>query len=413
MIETLPYRTADVPGLGGRIKARPEDFVVEELPLYEPADEGTHTFFALEKCGVATMPAIREIARALGVPHRHFGYAGLKDADALTTQTVSIEHVPPERLLALDLPRIRIRWARHHRNKLKLGHLRGNRFRIRLRDAAPGRLADARALLDRLAREGVPNYFGEQRFGVRGDTWVLGRALLCQDWDELIRNMLGRPTERDHGGVLEARRRFEQGDYEAAARAWPYTFRDERKACQTLARTDGDTKRAAYGIDKPLKRLYISAYQSYLFNRVVAERVDTLDTLLSGDLAYRHAGGAVFRVEDPAVEQPRADAFEISPSGPLFGYRMTEPEGRAAEIEASVLQAEGLAPGDFRAAGAHKVKGARRPLRIRPQDAAVESGEDELGPYYEFRFGLEPGAYATMVLRELCEPCTPAREDAS
>jgi tRNA pseudouridine13 synthase len=131
---------------------------------------------------------------------------------------------------------------------------------------------------------------------------------------------------------------------------------------------------------------------------------------MSGDLAYRHANGAVFRVADPAVEQPRADAFEISPSGPLFGYRMTEPEGQPREIENRVLAAEGMGPDDFRIEGAHKVSGARRPLRFAPQDWEATAGCDESGDYYEFRFFLEPGCYATMLLREICKADLAASE---
>lgn len=403
MSESLPYLTDDVAPLGGRIKDAPDDFLVEEIPLYEPGGSGTHTYFCIEKRGMTTLHAVRNIARALGVPHRVIGYAGLKDAEAVTRQVLSVEHVPPERITALDRPNLRVLWTNLHTNKLRLGHLKGNRFVIRVRGAEAGRLADARATLERLARDGVPNYFGAQRFGLRGDTWALGRALLRRDWVEFISILLGRPGDNDRGDIRHARELFEQGRYDEAARAWPYPLRDERTACLAMARTGGSHQRAAYGVDKSLKRLYVSAFQSYLFNQVVAQRIRKLGTLMDGDLAYRHANGAVFRVESAAVEQPRADAFEISPSGPLFGYRMTDPQGRPHEIEEAVLSASGFAPEDFRAAGAHKVKGARRALRFQPRDADASEGSDERGDYYEFRFALEAGCYATMVLREVCK----------
>jgi len=403
MPSPLPCFTADVPGLGGRIKTRPADFQVEEAPLYEACGEGTHVFFCIEKTGLSTLRAVHDIARALGVPHRAIGYAGLKDSDAITRQVLSVEHVPPERIERLETSRIRVLWARRHGNKLKLGHLKGNRFVIRIRQAAPGRLSEVRDMLALLARRGVPNYFGTQRFGARGDTWQLGRAMLKQDWAEFIAIMLGRPGEQDYGDVLRARRLFEEGRYEEAARAWPYSFRDERRACATMARTKGSHKRAFFAVDKNLKRFYISAFQSYLFNQVVAQRIHALDRLLPGDLAWRHANGAVFRVADPEIEQPRADAFEISPSGPLFGYRMTEPEGAPREIEHRVLASEGMEPGHFRVEGAHKISGARRPLRFAPRDWDAATGRDDLGEYYELRFFLEPGCYATSLLREICK----------
>ncbi|MBN1491895.1 MAG: tRNA pseudouridine(13) synthase TruD [Phycisphaerae bacterium] len=403
MIETLPYLTKDFPPLGGRIKTRPEDFQVEEVPLYDACGEGTHTFFCIEKTGLSTLRAVRDVARAIGVSYREIGYAGLKDTDAVTRQVFSVEHINPERVQAIEVPRVRVLWTRQHGNKLRLGHLAGNRFIIRVRGAVPGRLAAIREAFDHLAREGVPNYFGPQRFGLRGDTWEIGRAMLRQDWAEAIAVMIGRAGERDYGEVLQARRLHDRGEYEQAAKTWPYPFRDERRACWTLAKTKGNHKRAFFSVDKPLKRLYVSAFQSYLFNKVVAERIESLGRLLAGDLAYRHNHGAVFRVEDPAVEQPRADTFEISPSGPLFGYRMAEPTGDAGAIEARILAAENMRPLDFRATGAHKVKGGRRPIRFRPNEWDVAEGRDDLGEYYEFRFLLESGCYATIVLREICK----------
>lgn len=397
------YLTADVPGVGGRIKVAPGDFQVEEVPLYEPCGEGTHVYFQVEKTGLSTMRAVRDVARALDVRHRDIGYAGLKDADAVTRQVFSVEHVDPERVRVLDVPRIQIGWVRRHGNKLKLGHLWGNRFVIRVRDADLTRIKDVRIMLDRLTLRGVPNVFGPQRFGRRGDTWEIGRAMIRQDWKEAIDVMLGRPTDQDVDAVREARARYEANDYAGAAEVWPRAFRDEQRACRALAQTRGSHKRAFFSVDAPLKRLYISAYQSYLFNAVVGERLGELDRLIDGDLAWLHDKGAVFSVEDASVEQPRCDRFEISPSGPMFGYRMTEPAGAPAEIEMRVLAEAGLTPADFRIQGGHKVKGARRPLRFQPTEVAVDAGEDEQGGYLELRFALRAGCYATALLREVCK----------
>ena len=130
--ERWPYLTADVPAVPGTLKRSYEDFVVEEVPLYEPEGEGDHVFFTIEKAGLTTHKAVADIARALGVRPRDIGLAGLKDAHAVTRQTLSVEHVDPERILALELPRIRVLSARRHRRKLRVGHLAGNRFTIRL-----------------------------------------------------------------------------------------------------------------------------------------------------------------------------------------------------------------------------------------------------------------------------------------
>ncbi|RMF72010.1 MAG: tRNA pseudouridine(13) synthase TruD, partial [Planctomycetota bacterium] len=158
-----PRLLADFTPAEGVIKGDYDDFVVEELPLYEPSGTGTHTYFVLEKRGLSTMNAVADIARALDVPRRQIGYAGLKDARAVTRQWMSVEHVEPDRVSQLELPRMRVLDVTRHTNKLRLGHLRGNAFRIRVRHTEPRRLAELQDALARLAQLGAPNYFGHQR----------------------------------------------------------------------------------------------------------------------------------------------------------------------------------------------------------------------------------------------------------
>jgi len=134
---------------------------------------------------------------------------------------------------------------------------------------------------------------------------------------------------------------------------------------------------------------------------VVARRIESLDKLMDGDLAWKHDSGAVFHVESAAAEQARCDAFDVSPSGPLVGYRMTEPTGEPAKFEADAFAVEGLKPEDFRRTGALKVKGARRPLRVKPTDTRLEAGVDEHGAYITAAFTLPPGSFATVLLSEL------------
>ncbi len=409
-IDQLPYLTADVPGIGGQVKSRPADFMVEEVPLYQPSGEGTHVYFRIEKTGLSTMRAVSDVARALGRAPRDIGYAGLKDADAVTIQTFSVEHINPDVVRGLSLPRMRVVDVSRHTNKLKLGHLAGNRFTIKIRDVDPARVGDVRTVIDMLHKRGVPNYFGPQRFGMRGDTWEVGRALVREDYDEMVQVLLGRVKASDYGDVRRARELFEKGDLEGAANAWPYPFNNERRVCRMLIKFNGNTRKAIRSIDMPLQRFYISAYQSQLFNQIVAGRIENLDRLVAGDLAWRHPQGAVFRVEDVAREQPRCDAFEISPTGPLFGYRMSSPGGEPGQTEAALIAAEGINPEEWREAGRHRVKGARRPLRFQPHDVNVDAGQDDAGPYILLSVRLESGCYATTVLREVCKTTGQAAE---
>lgn len=407
-MEDWPRLLTDFEPLPGVIKEDYDDFVVEELPLYAASGAGTHTYFLLEKRGLSTMQAVNDMARALGVRRIDIGYAGLKDARAVTRQWMSVEHVDPERIERIDLPRMRVLCVTRHANKLKLGHLRGNAFTIRIRHTDPGRRDEVARALETLAARGVPNYFGQQRFGLRGDTWEVGREIVRENLDAALDIVLGRPDPHDDSQIRQARELYEAGDYVRALDLWPHAFREERHALKTLLASRGRKKRAFLAIDRSLRRLYVSAYQSHLFNRIVAERLPAgLDRLMTGDLAERHRGGAVFHVLDAAVEQPRADAFEISPSGPLFGYRMTEPSGEPAAMEQRVLDAEGLQRQAFRSKHL-RVKGGRRALRVPVEDARVALAADAQGNYLELRFTLPKGSYATSLLREVFHAPAPA-----
>lgn len=401
----MPYLTAEIPGIGGTIRTRVEDFAVEEVPLYEPIDEGTHVFFCIEKRRVDTLRAIRTIAEALGRRPFDIGMAGLKDARAVTRQILSIEHVDPAVVQNLQLPDIQVLWTRRHRNKLKLGHLKGNRFVIKLRNVDPQRRSDVQATLGILLKRGVPNYFGPQRFGLRGDTWAIGRAIVKQDAKEAVDVLAGRPGDFDPPLVRRARELYEQGEYYEASKVWPYTYREERIAVKAMLKNKGNHRRALAAVDRSVKRLYVSAFQSYLFNRILAQRVSlgAIDQLWQGDLAWLHDRGAVFLVEDPAAEQPRADRLEVSPSGPMFGSKTTMAQGKPGEIETQIIASEQVTPQDFRQIKGQKVRGARRPLRFPLSEFDFQAGSDEHGSYFEFRFFLPSGCYATSFLRELCK----------
>jgi tRNA pseudouridine13 synthase len=402
----LPYLSAELPGVGGAIKRFDEDFVVEEMPRYEPSGVGTHVYFTIEKRGLPTLAAIQHIARALGRQPRDIGYAGMKDAHGVTRQMLSLEHIDPARIESLALSRIKVLSISRHTNKLKLGHLAGNRFVIKIRDADKSPDPAARAIVDVLARRGVPNYFGPQRFGARGDNALIGKAVLLGNHEEAIALMLGRPGPLDRGDALRARELFEKGDYAAAADAWPRgTFAQQSRMCRALAKSGGDKRQAWRTADHTLRKLFLSAFQSDLFNRVLARRIELglLDRLQTGDVAYKHANGACFHVEDAAVEQPRCDAFDISPTGPLFGRRMTPASGEHGELESTVMAGSGVGHEELSGRDSGRLDGARRPLRVPLGEVRVESGEDDHGPSLLLAFALPAGAYATNVIREVCK----------
>ena len=335
----LPFVTADLPGSGGALRATPEDFRVDELPAYLPSGAGPHLYVHVEKRGRTTRDVLRTLARALGVPERDAGYAGLKDRHAVTTQWLSFLAARDPDPAALAADGVRVLAISRHANKLRPGHARGNVFSIAVRD---GDLARARACAAALAERGLPNLFGPQRFGAAGDNAALGRALLL-------------------GADTPAARR--------AAR------------------------------DRFVRRLAISAYQSLLFNRWLAERMadGLFAAALAGDVLKKLDTGGLFTCEDPAVDGPRIARFEVSPAGPMFGHALRPAAGEAAAREARLLAAEGIALADF-ARGGGEAEGTRRAARLR---VAAEVAPLEDGPGYRARFELPRGSYATVVLREL------------
>ncbi len=391
------YLTPHIPGTGGEIKETPEDFLVAEIPLYLPSGEGEHTYVEIEKRGITTLEAIRRIARAVGLPEREIGYAGMKDAKALTRQTLSVPRTPPQQLLALEIPGIRFLSAQRHRNKLKMGHLFGNRFRIRVRGTAEGARERAQAVLEVLVQRGVPNRFGEQRYGGQGNSHLIGGALLRNDFRGAVDALMGDPDKVRTPDWKNAIIAWRKGNPEECLRLLPGACRGEREVVKRLVDRPGEWERALRGVDPRLKTLYLNAFQSYLFDRVLEERLPDLDRIEEGDLAWKHANGACFLVTDPDAEAPRVAAFEISPTGPLFGGRMTRPAGAVLARENQILTAEGLTLADFDLPGKARMDGERRPLRVPLSEPAVEYDPEGL----VISFALPRGSYATSVLREV------------
>lgn len=341
----------------GTIKATPEDFIVDEVPAYTPLGEGDHLYLHIRKRNLTTDEAARAIARALDVDPHAMGIAGLKDKVAVTTQWLSVLAGATrleERLADLSIDGVEVLAHGRHKNKLKTGHLRENRFAIVVRGIDPARLDEVRASLERVARDGVPNAFGPQRFGRRGDNAERARSWLV-------------------GGQ----------------------------------RAPGDPR---------VRRLQFSAFQSAIFNAVLEQRVrdGTWNTPLPGDLLKKEDTGGLFICADVQGDRERAERGEVSPTGPIVGDRMRQPEGEALALEQRIVTPliEGVDLRRARSIG----EGTRRALRLHvaelshrlvgpPSDdrsPALEEATTSLqhpqGAAIEVRFVLPKGAYATTVL---------------
>lgn len=390
------FLTDQMPGTGGRIKEQPEDFRVEEIPLYEPSGEGDHLYLLVEKRGLTTYDLLRELAAALNCKDRDIGYAGLKDAQAITRQTVSVPLRKPEDVKGLNIQGVTILSAKLHRNKLRPGHLAGNRFQVRIHGTVPEARQRAEDILGVLEDIGVPNRFGEQRYGSLGNSHRIGRAILRADFQEAVKEIIGDPEVIIHPGWKKAAEAFHQGDLNEAISTLPRHCRPERKLLEML-RDGKSEKKAVYAMPRKLLRLYLSAYQSSLFDRMVDMRLSTLERIWPGDLAFKHVNGACFLVTEPSVEQPRADSFEISSTAPLFGYKTKLAGGQSGLLEQSLLDKEGLTLESFNLPGGLAMSGERRPLRVPIH--GCECREEEKGILVSF--SLPKGSFATTVLAEI------------
>ena len=312
----VPLLTADLPGTGGLTRVTEEDFRVEEIPAYEPSGAGEHLYLTIEKRGRTTQEVAREIARALGVRERDVGTAGLKDKRAVAVQRMSaVSRMSPEEAVKIAGDGFRVLAAARHGNKLRTGHLRGNRFRIVVRGVGPDALQRAAAICGRLQSIGAANLFGEQRFGKYGDNAALGRAILRRE--KVVR-------------------------------------------------------------DRFLRRMALSALQSEVFNACLAARVrdGLFSTAIDGDVLKKRESGGLFVCTEVAADAARVAAFEVDPAGPLPGHSLFAAQGEALRRETAVLDEAGLDPASF-AAGGDEMEGARRPYRIPVTGLAAEPAGDE------------------------------------
>jgi tRNA pseudouridine13 synthase len=414
------YATA-AQGVGGRIKVRAEDFLVDEIPLYDLVGAGEHLYLGVRKTNTSHAEMISVLRRHFGVDQSAIGFAGMKDKVGVTQQSVSI-YLPgsADSNLDADIPpiehqRVQILWSTRHHNKLRLGQLAGNRFSIRIRDVDPMKAPLALKVLRELERGGVPNYFGEQRFGYRCNNHVLGAYVLLGEWRHACTFLLGQAG----GGFQEYQRPrralYDDGRYAEAAAQWTTADRNELMVCQRLAK--GVRPRdALLAVGDTAVEFWISALQSAIFNRVLDDRIRAgrLATLSEGDIACKHENRSMFHVTAEALASGelsrRLANQEIAPTGPLWGPGMLTPSGDSLASETAALAAAGFTVEQF--IGFKRVmEGQRRPLSVPLKNASVESGLDEHGEFIRLAFDLPRGSYATVVLREIMKNAA-ARDDA-
>ena len=331
-----------------------ENFVVVEIPLYEFVGKGEHLIIKIRKKDFTTWDAIETLASYLGIGSREFGYAGLKDKDGMTIQYLSIHKKYEAKLDKFEHKKIKILEKTYHNNKIKIGHLKGNNFFIRLKKIDSVSANIINSVLKKITKFGIPNYFGYQRFGIERDNFELGRQVA-------------------------------EGEVHIK--------------------------------DKKKEKFLISAYQSYLFNQWLSKRIEfskLCDTLtptelnsiynfgedvfkeikkqphpfkiVEGDLMHHYPYGKMFYATDVMSEAEKFSLKDRVPTGLLTGSKTKEAEGLALEFEREFVE---------------KIfaNGTRRFAWIFPEDISGKYRDEE--NWYELSFTLPKGSYATVLLEEL------------
>lgn len=335
-----PIATSDLPGTGGAIGPEPEDFQVDEIPLYAFSGEGEHLYVRVRKRLLTTREAVTRIARAAGVPQSEIGTAGMKDKHAVTTQWMSLPARRAKPFGEWQMPEgVEVVESTRHGNKLRTGHLKANSFRIRIVDTEPDAESHAAAIAARLRERGLPNYFGAQRFG------------------------------RDGGNIADA-----------------------------LAWLSGEARGERSRRPPFERKFFASVVQAEVFNRYVTARLErSLERPLAGEVVRLEGTGSLFAVEDPEHESPRWASNDIHPTGPMIGPKMKKAHGEALALEEAAAASVGISPGILAELARH-ADGTRRDVVVKIPMLRLEI--EPSGRAFVIELELPAGSYATQAVRE-------------
>lgn len=406
-------------GIGGNIKQRYSDFVVEEIgadgkkcaaerfleengfenatPIEIPKRTDERVFSQLhcdlEKINSETHFAINHLSRFLQVSRKRIGFAGMKDKRAITCQRISLFQPNLEKLALFKSKMMDLRNFEWKKERIEIGDLKGNAFSITIRNIELDSMETEKRLeesLKEVEQKGVANYFGEQRFGgIREVTHLVGKELIKGNLEKAVMLYLTHPAEKELEELKEARKKLlETKDFSQASNDFPIENRFERAMIHHLCEYPNDFAGAFSKLPKSMRYLFTHAYQSFLFNQIIAERMEQ--------------GFGLKTIEGDVLE-------EGIPTVPLFGFETKFAEGKAGEIEKKIIGKEGVSLREFRVPQLPEASsaGGRKKIALHPKKmkmVAVETDELNAGKTKAaLFFELEKGSYATVVLREICK----------
>lgn len=408
------FLSAGIEGLGGKLRKTPEDFIVDEISILPPADpSGKFVIAKVWHRNWEQNRLVRRLGTNLHIGRARIGFAGTKDGRSVATQLMSF-NVPIESVKALEVPDVRILDAYTANRRISIGDLVGNSFRIKVADTDPSK--DAREVCN-LVRErldqagGSPNFFGIQRFGsVRPITHLIGKDLIREDFEGAVMRYAASPSEDEDSEANDARRMLQETkDFERGFREFPMKLSFERTLIGYLKDNPGDYLGALRTLPYNLLMMFVHAYQSYLFNRTLSERIRSGMSIRVpeiGDLILPLSKTNVPDHDNPILVSRdnlekavrNANEGKAFVSGLIYGTDSSFAEGRMGEIEQSVIATEDISSKDFQIVGlrAASSKGTRRELLSPCKNLSIDFGENGV----DFSFTLNKGCYATTLLRE-------------
>jgi len=426
------------PGIGGRIRQFPEDFTVEEIlvdgskagvspvEIQEPFGKGRYLICVLVKRDWDTLLAVKNIAKRLGISRKRIQIAGMKDAKALTAQHISIRGVTFKWISEVKIRDITLRPLYFSDRRIFSQLLLGNQFRISIRaishtsSVIERRVENVQSELSGLG--GFPNFYGHQRFGtIRPITHLVGRFLTQGDLEESALTFLAQPSVHEHPESREARERLrDTQDFVEAFHSFPRHLGYERLMLDHLTKQPKDFVGAFRKLPLKLRKLFVQAYQSFLFNKFLSQRIKRgipLNEAQIGDYVVKLDDHGLLTTEFMQVTASSLQTVKealnegkMRVAIPLVGFKQPPSQGVQGEIEQEILETENVNPQNFRISFMPEASapGELRTILVPAIDLSVEEASgDSANPSKRktrLDFTMHRGSYATVVLREFMKP---------
>jgi len=416
----------DEPGIGGKLRTYPEDFRVTERFLYPPRVEQGRFLIAEVSCkNWETNTLVHDLADRLRISQRRISFAGTKDKRSYSTQLMSFENISEEKLVALSLPDVNVQNPYYSSVPVRIGDLQGNRFELIIRhvDSSVTENQLNNILTPVETVHGFPNFYGIQRFGaVRSITHLVGKYIVQGDFERAAMTYIGHPIPGESEETYRLREALERTrDYADAFHTYPASLNFEKAILNKLIQNPNDFTSALQELPKNLLMMFVHAYQSYLFNRMLSERLrqnlpihqatlgDVIAPVRHGIIQEEYLPVSASNIDKVNRQLMKQKAVV---TGLLVGSEPTYANGRMGEIEQAVLEQEKINPKDFIIPEVPYLSssGSRRGLLALLPSLAWTMQPDDAAPGKKavtLRFELQKGCYATSLLRELMKAQDP------